>query len=293
MSSLAPARAGLLWRLPPGGSWLLIWPLLLIVVFFIAPFLLLLRVSVARPGLGAVGAGGFDLQNYVGLASDHGFLGSVAFSLTLAAGVAAISLSMSFPFTWWITRMSRRAQVIWLVFLLTTLSLSEVLITFAWQVMLAKRIGFSNLLVWLHLLPEPMSLSPNLGAVVACLVYLVIPFSVLLLFPGMSRIDPQMLEAALTMGASPRRAFFTVIVPLMRQPIIACFLMSFIVAIGSYVAPLVLGRPEHWTVAILISRAALNADNLPLATAMSVVFLIATALFCAVLFGLTSRRSPA
>jgi putative spermidine/putrescine transport system permease protein len=293
MSALAPTRGNLLGRMPPGASWLLIWPLLVIVVFFVAPFLLLLRVSAARPGLGAVGAGGFDLQNYIGLAGDSGFLGSVSFSLMLAAGVATISLSMSFPFTWWITRMSRRAQVIWLVFLLTTLSLSEVLITFAWQVMLAKRIGFSNLLVWLHLLPEPMSLSPNLGAVVACLVYLVIPFSVLLLFPGMSRIDPQMLEAALTMGASPLRAFFTVIVPLMRQPIIACFLMSFVVAIGSYVAPLVLGRPEHWTVAILISRAALNADNLPLATAMSVLFLIATAVFCAILFALASRKSPA
>jgi putative spermidine/putrescine transport system permease protein len=297
VSSLAAAaqvRApGILRLLPRGGSWLLIWPALVIVVFFVVPFIVLLRVSVARPGLGAVGAGGFDLQHYASLASDGGFIDSVGFSLALAAGVAVISLSLSFPFTFWITRMTRPAQVIWLVFLLTTLSLSEVLITFAWQVMLAKRIGFSNLLVWLHLLPEPTSLSPNLGAVVACLVYLVIPFSVLLLFPGMSRIDPQMAEAARTMGASPIRAFFTVTVPLMRQPIVACVLMSFIVAIGSYVAPLVLGRPEQWTVAILISKTALNSNNLPLATAMSVVFLAVTALFCGILFAVVGRRRPA
>jgi putative spermidine/putrescine transport system permease protein len=281
--------SGLRRLLPPGASWMLFWPSLVIFVFFVLPFLLLLRVSVARPGLGAVGAGGFDLQNYIGLAFDGGFLGSVGFSLALAAGVAVVSLSISFPFTFWITRMTRRAQVAWLVFLLTTLSLSEVLITFAWQVMLAKRVGLSNLLVWLHLLPEPKSLSPNLWAVVACLVYLVIPFSVLLLFPGMSRIDPQMTEAARTMGASATRAFFTITVPLMRQPIVACFLMSFIVAIGSYVAPLVLGRPEHWTVAILISKAALSANNLPLATAMSVAFLAATALFCGIWLAATRR----
>ncbi|MEA3151267.1 MAG: putative spermidine/putrescine transport system permease protein [Gammaproteobacteria bacterium] len=296
MSSLAKAvfaaaPPGRLRRLlPPGASWLLFWPSLVILLFFVVPFVLLLRVSVARPGLGAVGAGGIDLQNYTGLAFDAGFIDSVGFSLALASLVAVISLSLSFPFTFWIARMTRRAQVVWLVFLLTTLSLSEVLITFAWQVMLAKRIGLSNLLVWLHLLPEPKSLSPNLGAVVACLVYLVIPFSVLLLFPGMSRIDPQLVEAARTMGASPTRAFFTVIVPLMRQPIVACFLMSFIVAIGSYVAPLVLGRPEHWTVAILISKAALNADNLPLATAMSVAFLAATALVCGIVLSVAGRR---
>jgi len=277
----------------PGGSFLLIWPACVIALFFVVPFSLLLRASVARPGFGALGEGGFGLQNYAGLAADGAFFGSVGFSLVLAAGVAVISLCWSFPFTFWITRMRRRAQVVWLVFLLTTLSLSEVLITFAWQVMLAKRIGFSNLLVWLHLLPEPMSLSPNLWAVVACLVYLVIPFSVLLLFPGMSRIDPQMAEAAQTMGASPFRAFFTVIVPLMRRPIVTCLLMSFIVAIGSYVAPLVLGRPEQWTVAILISKAALDAGNLPLATAMSVAFLAATAVVCGILLSLGRRGSPA
>jgi len=285
-------------RLPPrlrlpGGSFLLVWPACVMALFFIVPFSLLLRTSVARPGFGALGEGGFELQNYTGLAVDGGFLGSVGFSLALAAGVAVLSLSLSFPFTYWITRMSRRAQVVWLVFLLTTLSLSEVLIAFAWQVMLAKRIGFSNLLVWLHLLPEPMSLSPNLWAVVACLVYLVIPFSVLLLFPGMSRIDPQMAEAAQMMGASPTRAFFTVIVPLMRRPIVTCLLMSFIVAIGSYVAPLVLGRPEQWTVAILISKAALDAGNLPLATAMSVAFLTATALVCGLLLAIGGRGRPA
>ncbi len=279
-------------RLVPGASWLLLWPSLVVVFFFVVPFGLLLRASVAIPGFGAFGAGGFDLHNYSGLAFDSSFIDSVAFSLALAAGVAVISLLLSFPFTFWVTCMGRRAQVVWLVFLLTTLSLSEVLITFAWQVMLAKRIGLSNLLVWLHLLPEPMSLSPNLWAVVACLVYLVIPFSVLLLFPGMSRIDPQMMEAARTMGAAPLRAFFTVIVPLMRRPIVACFLMSFIVAIGSYVAPLVLGRPEHWTVAILINKAALNANNLPLATAMSVAFLVAAAAFCGITSWLTTRRTP-
>jgi putative spermidine/putrescine transport system permease protein len=291
-TTFAGVPAGLRRLLPPAGGWLLFWPALVILLFFVVPFILLLRVSVARPGLGAVGAGGFDLQNYTGLAFDGGFIDSVGFSLALAAGVAVISMSLSFPFTFWITRMTRRAQVVWLVFLLTTLSLSEVLITFAWQVMLAKRIGLSNLLFWLHLLPEPRSLSPNLWAVVACLVYLVIPFSVLLLFPGMSRIDPQMVEAARTMGASPTRAFFTVTVPLMRRPIVACFLMSFIVAIGSYVAPLVLGRPEQWTVAILISKAALNASNLPLATAMSVAFLAATALFCGIVFSVTGRTVP-
>jgi putative spermidine/putrescine transport system permease protein len=287
-AAAAEARRG---QLPPGGSWLLVWPSLVILAFFAAPFLLLLRVSVARSGLGATGAGGFVFENYAALASDPVFLRSMGFSLLLAAAVATVSVLLAFPFTYWITQMSRRAQVLWLVFLLTTLSLSEVLITFAWQVMLAKRIGLSNVLVWLHLLPEPISLSPNLGAVMACLVYLVMPFSALLLFPGLSRLDRRMVEAARTLGASPSHAFLTVTVPLMRQPIVACWLMSFIITIGSYVAPLVLGRSEHWTMAILINRSALEASDLPHATAMSVVFLMAAALVCGGVAAASGRRA--
>lgn len=274
-----------------GGRWVLAWPSLLLLIFFVLPFFLLLRVSVAEPGFGAMGNGGFFAGNYLSIFQDSVFVYSTSFSVVLAGVVAIIAIAVGFPFTYAITRMSRRAQVCWLVFVLMTLSLSEVLVTFAWQVMLAKRVGISNLFVWLGLMAQPVSLSPNLGAVLACLVYLVIPFTVLVLFPGMSRIDPQMPEAARTMGASPLRTFFTIIVPMMRQPIIACLMMSFIVAIGSYVAPMVLGRPEHWTVAILISKAAMASNNMPLAASMSVVFLIVASLICLGVYRLGGKRA--
>ncbi|MDE1173604.1 MAG: ABC transporter permease [Parvibaculaceae bacterium] len=273
-----------------GGRWVLAWPAVILGIFFVIPFLLLLRVSVAESGFGAMGNGGFTAASYLAAFQNDVFVYSVVFSVVLAAVVALISIAAGFPFTYAITRMSRRAQVCWLVFVLMTLSLSEVLITFAWQVMLAKRVGISNLLVWLGLMAEPVSLSPNLGAVLACLVYLVIPFTVLVLFPGMSRIDPQMAEAARTMGATPARTFFTIIVPIMRGPIVTCLMMSFIVGIGSYVAPMVLGRPEHWTVAILISKAATASNDMPLASAMSVLFLAVASVICLIIYRLGVRK---
>ena len=72
--------------------------------------------------------------------------------------------------------MSRRPQVAWLIFLLTTLTLSDVLIAFSWQVMLSKRVGLSKLLVAAGLMTQPDSLAPSVGAVMACLSCLVIPW---------------------------------------------------------------------------------------------------------------------
>jgi putative spermidine/putrescine transport system permease protein len=192
--------------------------------------------------------------------------------------VGAISVGLGYPLTWAIVRMRRRLQVAWLVFLLATLSLSDVLIAFSWQVMLAKRIGLSNLFVALGLMDVPESLTPSGGAVVACLVYLVLPFTVLTLFPVFSRLDLDLIQAARTLGASPFRAFLSVVVPMTKGPSMIAFVMAMVLTVGAYVPPLVLGRPESWPMAVLIGRTALAGHDLPRASAMSVFLLAATVL---------------
>ena len=137
-------------------------------------------------------------------------------------------------------------QVVWLVFLLATLSLSDVLIAFSWRVMLSKRIGLSNLFVALgtygcaRIADAPVRWRgggvPGLSGV--C------PLPCSHLFPVLSRLDRDLIEAARTLGASPFRAFTSVVVPMTKGPAMIAFVMAMVLTVGAYVPPLVLGRPQ-------------------------------------------------
>lgn len=267
---------------------LLLWPALLLGGFVAVPFALLVRVSVAPRDPSGLWNPGVTLRPYAAI-GERELANALFYSVELAIIVASISIALGFPLTYMITRMRRRAQIVWLVFLLATLALSDVLIAFSWQVMLSKRIGLSNVLMMLGLMDHPDSLTPSNGAVIACLIYLVIPFTVLTLYPGLSRLDKHLIEAARTLGASPLRAFFSVVVPIAKGPILVAFLMSAVLTLGAYVPPLVLGRPENWTMAVLISSTALSGQDLPRASAMSIFLLIVTTAL-AVGTGLAARR---
>lgn len=256
---------------------LLSWPMLALLGLGGVPFILLLRISVAPHDPSGMWLPGVTLHAYGALAEPE-LLGALLDSIQMAVIVGAISVGLGFPLTYLITRMRRRLQVVWLVFLLATLSLSDVLIAFSWQVMLSKRIGLSNIFVALGLMSAPESLTPSSGAVIACLVYLVLPFTVLTLFPVLSRLNYDLIEAARTLGASPWRAFASVVVPLTKGPAMIAFVMAMVLTVGTYVPPLVLGRPQHWPMAVLIGSTALAGHDLPRASAMSILLLAATVL---------------
>lgn len=266
-------------------------PATALIAFAIIPFVLLLGVSVAHRDQEALWSPGFELTHFIELL-DPTVLGTLAYTAGLALVVAVLSTALAFPFTYFIAGMARRGQVAWLILLLSTLSLSEVLVAFSWQVMLAKRIGLSEVFVWLGLLDEPQSLSPNFGAVVACLVYLVLPVSVLLIYPALMRLDRHVPEAARTLGASPVRVFFTIILPMMRGPILSSGILATVFTIGTYVPPTVLGKPEDWTIAVLIGRTALTGGNMPFAASMSVL-LMATTIALTGLTAVLGRRREA
>jgi putative spermidine/putrescine transport system permease protein len=85
------------------------------------------------------------------------------------------------------------------------------------------------------------------------------------------------------LGASPLRSFFLVVVPVLRNAILSAIIMVFVFDLGSYILPQVLGRPQHWTLSVLITDQAVFQSNIPFAAAMA-IFLM---LVCLALVGLT------
>jgi putative spermidine/putrescine transport system permease protein len=253
----------------PGVLLPLAWPTLMLGVFFLVPFGIMLAVSVYHRVEGGFYEPACELTPYKRFVSLY-FVQLLGFSLLLAGLTAAICVGIGFPFTYLLTRLGRRRQVICLVLLLSILSLSEVIIAFTWSVMLSRTAGLSNLLVALGILDKPESWTPGFAAVLLGLSYLGFPYTVLVLYPPLSRLEPDIPEAARTLGASPLRTFFTVIVPVQRRSILAAFIMLFVFTLGAYVTPQVLGRPQHWTLTVHITDQALYQSNLPFAAAMAV-----------------------
>jgi putative spermidine/putrescine transport system permease protein len=277
----------------PSGKrgWLLpVVPTVFLVVFFLVPFTIMLAVSFFHRVEGAFFEPAFELDNYARFL-DPFYVGILKFSVALSASAAALAVAIAFPFTYILTRMSRRTQIVALVLLLAVLSLSEVIIGFSWSTLLSRTAGVSNLFVSLGLLEKPASYYPSLPAVILGLVYLSFPYTVLVLYPALSRLDPELPEAARMMGASPRRTFFTVVVPMLRRSIISTLILVFVFTLGAYILPQTLGKPPHWTLSVHITDQAIFQANLPFAAAMAIFMLIVTLVMIALTLMLDQKKS--
>jgi len=269
-----------------------VYPTIMLGLFFVVPFAIMLAVSFAHRVPGGFYEPGFELANYARFVTSF-FLSTLGFSLFVAGLTAVICILVGFPVTYFITRMAHRRQVLWMVFLLSVLSLSEVIVGFTWSILLSRTAGISNLLVWLGLMERPVSWAPGFAALMAGMCYLGFPYTVLVLFPALSRLDPELPEAARTLGASPLRTFFTVIVPIYRNAIVATVIMIFVFSLGVYLLPQVLGRPQHWTLSVLITDQAIFQSNLPFAAAMAVFLMLVSLALVGVtlLLGRSERRA--
>lgn len=250
----------------------LAFPALMLLVFFVVPFSTMIAVSFFRRDPAGFYSADFTIDNYARFLSP--FLGGVlGFSIMLAVAIAVICVAIAIPFTWLLAQSTRRVQVLWLVAILSVLSLSEVIIGFAWSTLFSRTAGITNLFVWLGLMREPVALLPGFGAVLTGMVYQALPYTVLVLYPSIVRLDPTLMEAARTLGSSPLRAFLNVVVPTLRSAIVATLIMVFVFALGAYLLPQILGRPQHWTLSVLITDQAIYQSNMPFAAAMA-VFLV-------------------
>lgn len=283
---------------PPPGAHRTTWaqrplylvPALVLVVFFVVPFGLMLATSFYRRVQGGFYEPAFTTASWERLASDF-YVGRTLYSIRVCLIVAAITTTIAFPFTWFLTRMRSRGQVTLLVMILAALTLSEVIVAFSWDLILGRASGITNILVSVGLMDEPRALTPGLGAVVAGLAYIAFPYCVITLFPSLKRIDHELTDAAGTLGASPARTFGTVVMPLARSSVLAAFLLVFVFTLGSYIIAQVLGRPEHWTLSVFISDQALFNANVPFASAMAMLL---TTISLAVVGGVSfaaSRRN--
>ena len=248
-------------------------PSAVLVIFFVVPFAIMLAVSFFERVEGGLFEPAFELTSYIRFLTP--FFGRILLvSIILAAGTAAVVVAVAFPFTYIVSRMRRRSQSVVLVFILSVLSLSEVIIGFAWSTLLSQTAGIGNLFALLGLIEGPKAYAPGILALLLGLAYLGFPYAVLTMYPSVSRLDPELSEAARMSGAAPARAFVSVVLPIMRRAIIGALILVFVFTLGAYLLPQVLGRPRHWTLPVHITDQAIFQSNIPFAASMAMFLLL-------------------
>lgn len=283
MTTLAnPGKRDRLWR-----SCVIALPYIWLLLFFLAPFAIVLKISFADPVVAqppftpffdwAAGSGSrilATLDNYAFLLEDNLYWVSYLKSIKIALVATLLCLLLGFPMAYAIALAPLPWRNLLLLLVILPFWTSFLLRVYAWMVMLGKQGLINNLLLSTGLIDEPLQMLYTDGAVYLGIVYTYVPFMILPLYATLEKLDPDIHEAAADLGAKPLRVFFDVTLPLAMPGIIAGSLLVFIPALGEYVIPALLGGLDSLMIGrTLYDEFFVNRDW-PLASAVAIVLLL-------------------
>lgn len=200
-----------------------------------------------------------------------------------------ISLLLAIPVAYFIARVKRRYQAILLLLTILPFWSSFIVRVYAWKLMLHPEGLIKRILVFLHLASPDAILLYHPSTVIIVMVYSFLPFAILPLYSAASKFDFQLMEAAMDLGMTQRRAFYKVFLPGIRTGLITALLMVFIPSLGTYVIPDVLGGPQTEFIGNKIVQRTFKERNLPLASALSSILSIAVLVPMATIATIQSR----
>ncbi|TIS56555.1 ABC transporter permease [Mesorhizobium sp.] len=254
-------------RMPAGFGGLLP-ALILVTLFFVVPVLALLLRSVTGPEPG--------FQNYATLLGD-GTYARVFFNTFLVASVVTIvTVLVAFPVAWMLAIMpSALASIVFGVIILSMWT-NLLTRTYAWMVLLQRTGVINRTLMDIGLISTPLPLINNLTGVTIGMVYIMLPFMILPLVGTLRAIDPMTLRAAALCGASPFDAFCRILLPLSLPGIAAGGLMVFVMSLGYFVTPDLLGGTSNMMLAEMIAQMIQSLLNWGLGSAAAFILLVVT-----------------
>jgi putative spermidine/putrescine transport system permease protein len=242
--------------------------LVLISLFFVVPVVALLLRSVTEPVLG--------WQNYSALFGDGTYVRIFFNTFLVASVVTIVTVIVAFPVAWMLAIMPPALGSI--VFGVIILSMWTNLLarTYAWMVLLQRTGVINRTLMAMGVIHEPLPLINNLTGVTIGMVYIMLPFMILPLVGTLRSIDPMILRAASLCGASPVAAFRRILLPLSLPGIAAGGLMVFVMSLGYFVTPALLGGTSNMMLAEMIAQMIQSLLNWGLGSAAAFILLVFT-----------------
>jgi putrescine transport system permease protein len=269
------------------GRWLVIAiPMLWLLAFFLVPFLVLGRISlaeaiIARPPYTPLWERGADgewtiiasLNNYRFLLEDALYRNAYLSSIRIAAVSTLFALLIGYPIAYFIARSPEPRRSILLLLVILPFWTSFLLRVYAWIGFLRRDGVINNILMKLGIIDQPLVMMQTDFAVYIGIIYTYLPFMILPLYANLVKLDGALLEAAGDLGASPAVTFVTVTLPLSMPGIIAGSMLVFIPAVGEYVIPALLGGPDTLMIGRVLWDEFFSSRDWPVASAVAIVML--------------------
>jgi ABC-type spermidine/putrescine transport system permease subunit I len=255
----------------------LIVPLLVfLAVFYAYPVVAMMLRSVAEPT--------WTLENFRQIVEMPVVFQVLWLTFRIAVIVTACCLALGFPVAYVLARLPPATSNLLMVLVLLPFWTSILVRTYAWMVLLGRQGLINQLLQALGLIDQPLQLLNTTFAVYVAMVHILLPFMILPLYSVLRGIDANLLRAAEGLGATPVGVFRQVLLPLALPGVAAGCLLVFILALGFFITPALVGGPRDLMIAVLIQQQ-VDLFNWPLASALAVV-LLAAAL---IVFGVLAR----
>jgi putative spermidine/putrescine transport system permease protein len=237
-------------------------------------YLMIYAYPLSRIGAWSFFDDGFTLQFYREMLGETAYYRALSNTLEISLLGTLLCLLLGYPLAYLMATTALRARRVLMILVLVPFWTSILVRTFAWIVILGNNGLLNTALIALGLTDGPVKLLFNMTGVQIGMVHVLLPFMVFPLLAAMLRIDPNVMRVARSLGAPPRRAFLHIFLPLSRPGIAAGCVLVFLLAVGFYVTPALLGGPGQVTLATMIDMQINNFLNWGLAASLGVVLLV-------------------
>ena len=254
--------------------WFTVPVIVFLAIFFVYPLIEIFQRSITEPTTG--------LGNYVRFFQSNTYIGVLTNTLKMSVIVTAVCLLLAYPYAYLMNRVSGRTASLMLMAVLIPFWTSILVRTYAWTVILQDTGIINSVLLRAGIIDEPLSLMRNLLGVVIGMIHILLPFMLLPLYAVMRRIDMDYMRAAANLGASPFEAFWRVFFPLSLPGVFAGALLVFIIALGFYITPALLGSPSDTMLSQLVVQQVQQLFNWGMGSAMAFILLAATLIVLAI-----------
>ena len=262
-------------------------PYLWLLLFFVVPFLIVLKISVSDMRLGMppyeplftwasamVVEAKVNLANYAFLWEDALYRNAYLNSIWVAAVSTVFCLLLGYPLAYGIARSSPSWRNLLLLMVMLPFWTSFLLRVYAWIGILKNNGLINNVLMAMGIIDEPIVMLQTDFAVYVGITYSYLPFMVLPLYATLEKMDLTLLEAAADLGCHPIKAFLTITLPLSVPGMVAGSMLVFIPAVGEFVIPALLGGPDSLMIGRVLWEEFFHNRDWPVASAVAIAMLI-------------------
>ena len=257
-------------------------PLIWVTVFLLVPYTLLLCYSFWSVSPSQTIIHSWTLDNYRELLRVNVYLQTLFRSMWIAARVMIFSLLLGYPLAYYLSFYAGARKDLFYQLVIIPLWVSYLVRAYAWKTILGSDGVLNTLLQYVHLTKHPLEfLLYSPFAVVLTLTHIYTPFAVLPIYAALEHIPRNLVEASHDLGASPLQTFWRVIFPLSIPGVLAGATFAFVLSLGDFLAPLLLGGPSGIMISNIVVSLFGAAYNWPLGAAISLcmLLLVVTLLF--------------